>query len=381
MPNEQVFANAHLVLPDGMQRGSVVVCDGTIAGIDSGSQVVNGAMDCDGHMLCSGLIELHTDNLERHLRPRPSVDWPPTAAILGHDRELAGNGITTVFDAVRLGSITSQREKRFRRYARGAADELNALREAGALKVSHHLHLRAELCSESLVEELDEFHVDDRVGIVSLMDHTPGQRQFRDLAQFEDYVCTKNGMSREGFSEYVAFLQDLQSKNRDRHEAAAVAAAKRFGAILASHDDTDPAHVHQSHANGVTLAEFPTTAEAAATCNALGLATIIGAPNLIRGRSHSGNVAAQTLAQSGHLDILSSDYVPAALLLGAVQLGALWGDMARGIATVTATPARAAGLADRGQIAIGQRADLCLFHAVHDVPVVRGVWSAGRRIS
>jgi alpha-D-ribose 1-methylphosphonate 5-triphosphate diphosphatase len=381
MPKEQVFANAKVVLPGEIIHGAVQVRDGLITDVDAAASLPTGAMDCEGATLCPGLIELHTDNLERHLRPRPAVDWPQTAAILGHDRELAGNGITTVFDAVRLGSIKTQREKRFRRYARGAADELKSLRAAGALKVSHHLHLRAELCSETLIEELDEFHADDRVGIVSLMDHTPGQRQFRDLVQFEDYVCTKNGMSRDGFDEYVTFLKQLQADNHGRHEAAAVGAAKRFGAMLASHDDTTPEHVRQSQANGVTLAEFPTTTDAAQTCKALGIATIVGAPNLVRGRSHSGNVAAETLAKADQLDILSSDYVPAALLLGAVQLGALWGDLARGIATVTQNPAQAVGLSDRGCISIGQRADLCLFQTVQDAPIVRGVWSQGQRIS
>ena len=381
MTKEHVFANAKVVLPREVIQGSVVIRKGLIAEIDIGSNVPSGAMDCAGQTLCPGLIELHTDNLERHMRPRPNVDWPQTAAILAHDRELAGNGITTVFDAVRLGSITTQRGRRFRRYARSAADDLKALRNAGALKVNHHLHLRAEVCSESLIEELDEFHTDDRVGIVSLMDHTPGQRQFRDLQQFEEYVCTKNGMLRDGFSEYMDFLKQLQQKNGAAHEAAAVGAAERFGATLASHDDTTPDHVFQSHRNGVTLAEFPTTSKAAEACAELGIATIMGAPNLIRGGSHSGNVAARTLAETGCLDILSSDYVPAALLLGAVQLGTLWDDLARGIATVTATPARAAGLTGRGQIAVGQQADLCLFQMIQDTPLVRGVWASGNRIS
>lgn len=381
MTKECVLANAKVILRDEMIDGSVVMRHGVITAIDQGSRVPKGAVDCDGATLAPGLIELHTDNLERHMRPRPRVDWPQKAAIVAHDRELAATGITTVFDAVRVGGITSTRSGRFRRYAREAVDSLLSLRRAGHLKVSHYIHLRAELCSETLIDELTEFGEDDPVRIISLMDHTPGQRQFRDLQQFEDYVCTKNGLSRDGFDDYIVFLQDLQTRVLGVHEDAAVAAAKRFGATLASHDDTTAEQVRQSHANGVTLAEFPTTVEAAETCRALGIATMMGAPNLVRGGSHSGNVAAHELAALDRLDIMSSDYVPAALLLGAVQLGALWGDTARGIATVTAAPAVAVGLSDRGEIAIGKRADLCLFQMAGDTPLIQSTWSQGTRIS
>ena len=159
-----------------------------------------------------------------------------------------------------------------------------------------------------------------------------------------------------------------------------MAHAGRYGAVLASHDDTTEAQVAVSHGYGIRLAEFPTTAEAARACAARGIAIIMGAPNLIRGASHSGNVAAAELAEAGHLDILSSDYVPSALLYGAVRLGEMWGDMARGIATVTAAPARAVGLTDRGRIETGARADLVRFGLRGAVPALRAVWSQGRRV-
>jgi alpha-D-ribose 1-methylphosphonate 5-triphosphate diphosphatase len=382
MTQETIFANARLVLASEVIHGSLVVRDGRIHRIDSGAGAVKGAIDCESAYLSPGLIELHTDNLERHMQPRPKVNWPHDAAILAHDREMAGTGITTVFDAIRVGSIVSDMSKRrYARYARAMADEILAMRDAGVLKISHHIHLRAEVCSETLLDELEEFGPEDKVGIVSLMDHTPGQRQFRNLQKFEDYVCGKNGLPREGFSDYIDFLYGLQKEFGDRHEKGAVAAAARYGATLASHDDTTPEQVAQSHGIGARLAEFPTTLEAAAACHAAGIVTIMGAPNLVRGGSHSGNVAAHDLATRGQLDILSSDYVPAALLQGAVQLSGLWGDMAAGLATVTHTPARAVGLDDRGEIAIGKRADLTVFGLIHQSPFVSGVWCEGRRVA
>lgn len=379
MTQEITLANAQLVLADRVARGWLRVADGRIVALGDGDAVPAGAVDCAGDHLCPGLIELHTDNLERHIQPRPRVDWPHIAAILAHDAELAGTGITTVYDAMRVGSIPDG-QARHLRYARDLASELLALRAADQLKISHLLHLRAEICSETLIEELAEFGADDRVGIVSLMDHTPGQRQFRDMDKHRGYVMGKHSLTETQFDAHVAHLRDLRARAGDEAEAAVVREAARFGAVLASHDDTTDAHVAVSAAHGIRLAEFPTTLAAAQACRAAGIAVMMGAPNLIRGGSHSGNVAAGDLAERGLLDILSSDYVPAALLFAAVRLGHLWGDMARGLATVTTAPARAVGLQDRGRLEVGLRADLVRFGEVGQVPVLRGVWSGGRQV-
>ncbi|MEM8631471.1 MAG: alpha-D-ribose 1-methylphosphonate 5-triphosphate diphosphatase [Pseudomonadota bacterium] len=375
-----ILANARLVLPDEVLVGSIVVRDGYIADIATGASVPAGAVDCEGLNIAPGLIELHTDNLERHIQPRPRVDWPHDAAILAHDAELAGTGITTVFDAMRVGSIPSGKG-RYLQYARGLASELLALRAKGVLKISHFLHLRAEVCSETLKSELDEFGPEDRVGLLSLMDHTPGQRQFRDISKLKTYVMGKNNLTEAEFAEHVAKLQNLRDRFGDHHERCAVESARAFGAVLASHDDTTAEQVAVSAAHGVRLAEFPTTREAAAACHTHGIAVMMGAPNLIRGGSHSGNVAAAELAEADLLDIVSSDYVPAALMLSAVRLSELWGDLPRAIRTVTAAPAEAAGLEDRGHLQVGQRADLIRFGISGGTPHLRGVWSQGRRVA
>lgn len=381
MTNDFCLANAKLVLADEVVCGNLRITDGVIAAIDTGASVPAGAINCEGDYVAPGLVELHTDNLERHISPRPKVDWPHRSAIIAHDRELASTGITTVFDAIRVGSILSDASKRYGKYARQIADEILAMREDGVLKISHHLHLRAEICSETLIEELNEFGPEDRVGLVSLMDHTPGQRQFRDLQKFADYVCGKHGFSAEKFDDYVQFLYDLQDRLGAKHEAAAVKAAARYGATLASHDDTTAGQVETSHTHGVTIAEFPTTLEAANACRRRAIDVIMGAPNLVRGGSHSGNVSARELAEQDRLDIISSDYVPSALLLAAVQLGGIWGDMARGMATVTAAPAQAVGLSDRGILAPGLRGDVIRFGVHQGAPVLQATWSAGRRVS
>jgi hypothetical protein len=247
---ELALANARLLLEGDSLIGSVVVRDGRIAAIDTGPGVPRGAEDLGGDFLCPGLIELHTDNLERHLEPRPGVRWPQAAAILAHDAELAGTGITTVFDALRVGSLVAGGKAGYGKYARPLASALGRLHHAGALRIRHRLHLRAELCSETLEAELDEFGPDDRVGIVSLMDHTPGQRQFTDISKLRDYATGRRGMTEAEFGAHVALLTGIGDRHAAWHRSAAVAAARRLGATVASHDDATEAHVAESAAHG-----------------------------------------------------------------------------------------------------------------------------------
>lgn len=381
-PNrETILANARLVLPDEVVTGSIVLRGETIAALDHGTAVPQGAVDCEGDYLCPGLVELHTDNLERHMQPRPGVKWPRAAAVVAHDAELASVGITTVFDALRVGSIVSDARSRYGKYAREMSRDILDLRDRGALRISHFIHLRAELCSETLEEELSEFGPEDRIGIVSVMDHTPGQRQFVDTKQLRVYLKGKYNMADADIDGHIAFQIGIGETNGPRHEKIAVQRATELGAIVASHDDTTEGHVSRSAEIGVGLAEFPTSVTAAEACRQNEIAVMMGAPNVVRGGSHSGNVAASDLADRGLLDILSSDYVPSSLLAAAVQLGERLDDMATGISTVTAAPASATRLRDRGRLATGLRADLTRFSVDHGTPVVRGVWSRGRRVS
>ncbi|MCV6595030.1 MAG: alpha-D-ribose 1-methylphosphonate 5-triphosphate diphosphatase [Silicimonas sp.] len=379
MTSETCLANAHLVLPDREMRGALHIADGKIAAITEGDGVPLGATDCAGDLILPGMVELHTDNLERHMEPRPSVKLPHLPAILAHDGELASTGITTVFDALRVGSIIDPKAS-YQKYARAVASEILSLRAAGVLRIRHLIHLRAEVCSETLLDELAEFTAEDRVGLVSLMDHTPGQRQFTDLTALKVYYKGKYAFTDAQFDELVDTRLALGARVRADHEAGTVAEAARLGATLASHDDTTRDHVTVSAAMGIRLAEFPTTFEAAETCRDQGIKIIMGAPNLVRGGSHSGNVSALDLAEAGLLDIVSSDYVPALLLASAFRLARLWTDLPRAMRCVATTPADAVGLSDRGRLAEGALADMVRVSMLGDTPVIRAVWRGGERV-
>jgi alpha-D-ribose 1-methylphosphonate 5-triphosphate diphosphatase len=376
-----VLANARLVLGDEVVAGSVTVSGGVIAAVDSGARVLPGALDCGGALVTPGLIELHTDNLERHLKPRPTVEWPHGAAVVAHDGEMASAGITTVFDAVRVGSLKdrSKSSEQFG-YARPVATEIRRLAGAGVLRIDHRLHIRAEVCSQTALDDLDQFSADDRVDIVSIMDHTPGQRQFTDIPQYRRYYQGRYGLDDRQMDEFIVFAQGLSDELGAGNLRGIVERAGRLGAVLASHDDTTVEHVALSAARGIGFAEFPTTLAAARACHDHGIPVMMGAPNILRGASHSGNVAARELAEQGLLDILSSDYAPSALLMGAMKLGRESGDLPGAVAMVTGNPARAVGLADRGEIAVGKRADLLTLREIDGLSVVTGVWSAGRKV-
>ena len=381
-PPDLILANARLVLRDSVVTGSLAVRDGRIADIAEGRARPPGAVDCAGGLVIPGMVELHTDNLEKHLRPRPGVDWPQAAAVVAHDGEIAAAGITTVFDAVRVGSLRGAgREFDRDTYARPVVTAIDRLVAAGALRISHMTHLRAELCSHSVLEEMDGFGPEDRVRIVSVMDHTPGQRQFRDESKYRQYYQGKHGLSEQAMADFIRLTKALTAEIGARNAAGVIARAKALGAVLASHDDTTEAHVAASLEAGVDFAEFPTTLEAARAYHAAGRPVMMGAPNILRGGSHSGNVAAMELAEAGLLDILSSDYAPSALLMGAMRIAGASGDLPGAIALVSANPAHATGLDDRGEIAIGRRADLVTLTEVDGLAIPTGVWCAGRKVA
>jgi alpha-D-ribose 1-methylphosphonate 5-triphosphate diphosphatase len=333
-----------------------------------------------GDILMPGLIELHTDNLETHMRPRPKVSWPESSALVAFDAQIAASGITTVFDCIRVGSDADYAP--VANEAESIVRTIEQARDAGVLRVDHRIHLRCEVCAEDVLEQTKRVVSHHRADLISLMDHTPGARQFTSFDAWRTYYGGKSGLPQAELDRLIARKQDLFAKNYARHRAALVALARAHGTVLASHDDATREHVAESIADGVAVAEFPTTVEAARQSHDAGIRVMMGAPNVVRGGSHSGNVAAEALARADVLDVLSSDYVPASLLLGAFELarrieGTALADALR---TVTLNPARAAGLTDRGEIAVGKRADLVRVQMSGTLPVAREVFRSGVRV-
>lgn len=377
--SEFALANARIVLADEVVTGSVLVRDGIIAAIDTGT--VRAGEDVDGDYVIPGLVELHTDHFENHYRPRPGVTWNAIAALQSHDAQVAGAGITTVFDAVRIGSdpetgdITAD--------VRAMVDAVAEADASDRLRADHHIHLRCELATPDVAQQFEDNCSNPIVGLASLMDHTPGARQYTTLEHYIAYYQKKLRLSDAEMAQFIADRQAERDKYADANRAAILKRGREIGLAFASHDDATVAHVDEAVRDGMAIAEFPTTMEAARACHAAGLAVLMGAPNVVRGQSHNGNISAAELAKAGVLDVLSSDYVPFALMYAAFLLPERADNISlpQAIGMVTSRPAAAAHLNDRGEIAVGKRADLVRVQRTDPVPVVRSVWRQGKRVS
>ncbi|MDF1776771.1 MAG: alpha-D-ribose 1-methylphosphonate 5-triphosphate diphosphatase [Rhizobiaceae bacterium] len=376
---ELLLKNARIVLEDEIVEGSVLIRDGLIVDI-AGNTAVTAGDDMEGDYVIPGLVELHTDHLEGHYAPRPKVRWNPYAAVQAHDAQICASGITTVLDALRIG-MDDEQDMRSEDMVL-LADAINDGCRSNRLRADHYLHLRCEVSAPDCHEGFVAFDDYDRVRLVSLMDHAPGQRQFARMEAYSTYYQGKLKMSDTVFRAFCERRIAESEANSNRHRIILSEACRKRGIVLASHDDATLQHVDEAIEQGIEVAEFPTTFEAAKASKEAGLAVLMGAPNVVRGSSHSGNVAASELASHGLLDILSSDYIPFSLIQSAFCLG----DMVEGITLpqairmVSTNPAKSSGLDDRGAICVGKRGDLVRVAVDHQIPIVRTVWREGRRV-
>lgn len=372
--------NARMVLDNELVHGALTVADGRIAAIDEGG--ASTGEDLDGDWLLPGFVELHTDHLETHYRPRPGVRWPMTAAVLAHDAQVAAAGITTVLDCIRIGRDGEDdvEDGEMRRLATALQDASTA----GSLRSAHLLHLRCEVSAPNMLTDLAGFEADPAVSLMSMMDHTPGERQFASLEQAALYYKGSQGFSDDHFREFVDARSGNSMRYATAHREHVATLCRQRRIRLASHDDANRAHIDEAVGHGVVVAEFPTTLEAATHARAAGLHILMGGPNVVRGQSHSGNVSARSLAEHGLLDILSSDYVPFSLMQAVFTLADEPNplQLPDAVRLVAAAPAAAIGLEDRGRLALGLSADLVRVHrpGPGDTPIVRAVWRAGRRV-
>jgi alpha-D-ribose 1-methylphosphonate 5-triphosphate diphosphatase len=389
MTRETAFSNARLVLDAAVVHGAILVRDGLIADISPG--LAAAGEDLHGDYLMPGVVELHTDHLEYHASPRAGVRWDPLPAVLAHDAQVAAGGVTTVLDAVRVGRAPTAPETDTA--GRQLADSIELAVDADLLRADHAIHVRCEVSAEHCLDEFRAFAGDKHVRLISLMDHTPGQRQYADLEAFKQRAVRNGRVEESEFDAFVAPLIERAERYAPGNRRAIADLAASRGITLAAHDDATVEHVAESVALGTHIAEFPTTVIAAKAAGEHGQQIVMGAPNIVRGGSQSGNVAAEELLGLGLLHILSSDYVPSSPLQAVFQLfadGVL--GLADGAKLVSGNPARAVGLDDRGEIAVGKRADLVRVRPYdlpaterhprgRRVPVVRSVYRQGARVS
>ncbi len=378
MSKTLTLTNAQLVLGDETISGSLASSNGLITAIDQGSG--QSGDDLEGDYLIPGLVELHTDHLESHFQPRPGVEWPVEFAVIAHDAQIAAAGITTVFNALRAGSFDPSDVSA--RQGEKLAAAIHKAQSRGELRADHLIHLRCELPCPDTLEAALRTIAEGGTQLISLMDHTPGARQFTSLDKFKEYYLGKKLILPEKIDAYIAEKLLMQQEYAEANKQRIIELARSINISVASHDDATIEHVDEAVRDGAIIAEFPSSLAAAKAAHDQGLAVLMGAPNVVRGGSHSGNISAIEIAEMGCLDILSSDYVPASLLQAAFTLAAQVDSisLSQAIYFVTAGPAKTVGLTDRGEIALGKRADLVQVSVKTGRPVVRRVWREGVRV-
>lgn len=376
-----IINNVKLVLEHQLVSGSLEITAGAIRSFADTPSRLPQALDGEGGWLLPGLIELHTDNLDKFFTPRPNVDWPAHSAMSSHDALMVANGITTVLDAVAIGDVRDGGHRL--ENLQKMIDAVIHSQLAGVNRAEHRLHLRCELPHESTLPLFEQLMDKPGVSLVSLMDHSPGQRQFASREKYREYYQGKYHLNDPQMSEFEQQQIELSERWSTPNRQAIAAHCRARSISLASHDDATAEHVTESCALGSAIAEFPTTEDAARASHQQGLQVLMGAPNIVRGGSHSGNVAAHRLATLGVLDILSSDYYPASLLDAAFRLAVDERNaftLPQAVQLITRNPARALGLEDRGLIAEGLRADLVLAKPHGEHIYVQQVWRQGKQV-
>jgi alpha-D-ribose 1-methylphosphonate 5-triphosphate diphosphatase len=370
-----------IVTPDGLVSGEVILHGALVSAIDPKASASPGALDWGADMLTPGLVDLHTDNFEKHYQPRPGAFWDAYGAALAQDGQCAAAGITTVFDSLALhGKKDGLDRKDALKPMISAMDRAGA---DGVLRAEHLLHLRCEVTDPQLLENLEPFVDHPRLRLLSVMDHTPGQRQIANPERMKERLAASGRTEAE--IEELLYDRGLRRDPAAAHSnrRSVVGFAREYGLPLAAHDDATDEHVAEAHADGCAIAEFPVTLEAARLARGYGMWIVMGGPNFVRGGSHSGNLSAREAAGADLLDIIASDYVPLSMLRTAFILMDDFGwPPQKALAVAARNPARSVGLDDRGEIAPGQRADLVRVRRTPEGwPAPMEVWREGRRVA
>jgi alpha-D-ribose 1-methylphosphonate 5-triphosphate diphosphatase len=375
--NRLYLTGARVVLPDAvLEDAAVLIEDDVIAAINPESGHGALAVDLRGKTLMPGMIDLHCDALEKEVEPRPNVHFPLDFACAQADKRNAAAGVTTVFHA--LSFANEELGVRNNAFAASVARAVHAWNPHGL--IDNRVHCRYEVTDPTAPEILLELMAAGEVHLLSVMDHSPGQGQFKDIAAYRDYLARTY---KKSAGELDALLENklAQAEGAMERIRRLIGAAHERGIRVASHDDDTPEKVETLHGLGVGISEFPINLESAQAARERGMSTVFGAPNILRGKSQSGAMRALDAVKAGVADCLCADYHPAALIMAVFRLPELAGiSLADAVRLVSTNPARAAGLTDRGEIAVGKRADLVAVAHINGLAQASSVFSAGKLV-
>jgi alpha-D-ribose 1-methylphosphonate 5-triphosphate diphosphatase len=356
---QTLIRGATLVLPDRLiDDGWLLIEDTRILALGHTATCPAGAnriISAGGDLLLPGLIDLHSDAIEKMVQPRPNVQVAMPIPLLEMDWRLAGSGITTEFHALSLD------DAEFGIRSEDFVDQfVTALFNTESLLMRHRLHARLEITSDRGEMAVAQLISGGTAQLVSLMDHTPGQGQYLTEESYVEYITSTTAWSADDVAEHLV-QKRLQAQGNSRRIARTARLAQEYGVALATHDDDSIAKVEEWSELGVNITEFPTTLAAARRAKEVGLAVCMGAPNVLLGRSTGGHVSALEAIQAGAVDILCADYYPRAMLAAMFKLvNDGYCTLPHAAKMVTANPARAVKMAEYGELAVGNIADVIL---------------------
>ena len=360
---ETILRSKNVLINEEFVAADVVIKGEFIQRIDEyGTNEV--AVDLGDKKIAPGIVDLHSDAIEKEIEPRPGAQFPVELAVAELDKKLSMAGVTTMFHAI--GFEENPKKKRSIDLAISQIEEINKANDKH-LGVDNYVHARYELSCDEAVEPIKEVISKGMVKLVSLMDHSPGQGQFKSLESFKNYYENYYNLNEDELKQVI----DKKTKKNDEKINDLIAHAKKHKLTLLSHDDDCIEKLDGLLDLGVQISEFPLDLEVAKYAVSKGIATGMGAPNIVRGGSQSGNIAAIDLVKENVCKYLCSDYHPTSMLQAVYRMKEDVNlNLAKGFSMVTSTPAKYANLEDRGEIAQGKRADIIVVDDSHIPKVV-----------
>jgi alpha-D-ribose 1-methylphosphonate 5-triphosphate diphosphatase len=364
--------SGRVVTPERVIEGGVRVEGDRIVDIGAVDDDADTVIEADGRLVIPGLIDLHGDDIEGHLHPRSGARMAVPMALASADRANISAGITTKFHA-----ISFELDEEADRSPELATLLTDAITTTGDLLADHRLHARCEVSQKRCVDAVLEVVGEGDADLVSVMSHIPGKGQFQDTETFKQYYENAADHTVEEAEAMIERRTDVSMATLRERVDRVVEAAHDAGAVTASHDDENPEEVERLADSGVDITEYPITLETAERAAEVGMTTAMGAPNLVRGESQWGNLSTADAINAGVVDALVADYHPPSLLAAAfVDTGE---SLAERVNRVSANPAEAVGLDDRGRLEVGARADLLVVDR-DPTPTVARALVAGRPV-
>jgi len=396
MDNKQLILNVDIIANDTLLPNYAVSIEGdkikeimpmrelTASGCDCRQVVIH---DGNGSYLCPGFIDIHSDNIESAVQPRPASVMDFGLALMEHEKQLVNQGITTMFHSLSFvrkdAAVFRDKEARNPDKMKVLAELIKSLHERSHL-IRHRFHCRFDIRNSEGYETLMNYIENGYVHLLSFNDHTPGQGQFRDLVKYREHMKGyKPNLEEEQIDDLIKEKMSIPKISRDQIERTA-AVAREKGIPIASHDDDSEEKIEYVCSElKANISEFPVELKVARKAKEKGMLTVAGAPNVLLGKSHTGNLSATEAILDGSIDILCSDYYPPSLLHAVFKLNTDYGlPLWKCINLVTFNPAKALGIEkEYGSVAAGKKADLLMIRLQDGKPAITKVFIDGVLVS